>query len=160
MSKNKKLGGLERFRLWIDERNLQYAPVMLDDAANTAEQAATALGCSVSQIAKSLIFCAQESNSAILVIASGTNRVNEHLVAEILGEPIGRADAAFVRQQTGYAIGGVPPFAHVFNIQTLIDKDLLQFETIWAAAGHPKSVFELKPGDLIELTDGKTAAVC
>lgn len=160
MSKNKKIGGLERFRLWLQERQLEFSPVMLDDAANTAEQAANALGCSVAQIAKSLVFRVGESDSGVLVIASGTNRVDEKLVAELLGGSIGRADAAFVRDQTGYAIGGVPPFAHAQPLTTLIDKDLLSFETIWAAAGHPKSVFELKPDDLVALTGGRVTAIC
>ena len=154
MGTGKKVGGLERFRRWIEERDLAYSPLMLDDAATTAMQAAQALNCSVSQIAKSLIFCGQESNSALLVIASGTNRVDEERVAAHIGEPIGRVDAAFVREHTGYAIGGVPPFAHRTPLKTLVDEDLLSFDTIWAAAGHPKSVFELTPEELVELTAG------
>src|SRR5947209_1440135 len=97
---------------------------------------------------------AAKSGAAVLVIASGTNRVNESSIAAVVGEPIGKADAEFVRAWTGYAIGGVPPVGHSMPIRTFIDEDLLRFERIWAAAGTPNAVFELTAADLARITGG------
>jgi prolyl-tRNA editing enzyme YbaK/EbsC (Cys-tRNA(Pro) deacylase) len=132
--------------------------VMFSAAARTAAQAAEAIGCDLAQIAKSLIF-ATASGAPVLVIASGANRVSEELVAALVGEPIGKASAAQVREWTGYAIGGVPPFAHRQPIATLIDTDLTQYAEIWAAAGHPHAVFPLTPADLVRLSGGQLAQV-
>ncbi len=133
--------------------------VELPQSTRTATDAAKAVGCQVGQIAKSLVFRARESGSAVLVIASGTNRVNEAAIAEAIGEPIGKADAEFVRARTGYAIGGVPPVGHVQSIRTLIDEDLLRFDRIWAAAGTPNAVFELSAAELPRLTGGTVMRV-
>ncbi len=128
-----------------------HAPVMLQDAARTAQQAADALGVALGQIAKSIIFRRLHDSTAVLVITSGDRRVDETKVAALVGK-LGRADAEFVKEKTGYSIGGVPPVAHAVAPVTLIDRDLFRFEEIWAAAGHPHGVFKLRPGDLVRLS--------
>lgn len=130
-----------------------------DSSTRTAADAAAAIGCTVGQIAKSLIFRALDSARPVLAIASGSVRVDEARLAELLGEGIGRADAAFVREQTGYAIGGVPPVGHRNEPVIFIDETLQTFETIWAAAGTPNAVFRLTPDDLVRLTGGTVAAI-
>jgi prolyl-tRNA editing enzyme YbaK/EbsC (Cys-tRNA(Pro) deacylase) len=105
------------------------------------------------------VFRGQSSQRAILVIASGANRVDEGKVAALVSEPVGRADADFVRQRTGFAIGGVAPVAHAEPLTILIDEDLMRWPEIWAAAGHPYTVFKLTPDDLVRLTGGRVAAV-
>lgn len=122
-----------------------------DASTRTAAEAAAAIGCTVAQIAKSILFRA-ESGRAVMVVASGTNRVDERKVSALLGEKIGRADADFVRATTGYAFGGVPPVGHAGPVTMLLDQDMLAFETIWAAAGTPNAVFALSPAELAELT--------
>ncbi|MDB4894475.1 MAG: rane protein, partial [Firmicutes bacterium] len=118
-----------------------------------------AIGCQVAQIAKSLVFRRTNSGSPLLVVASGSNRVNESRIADWLKEPIGKADADFVRESTGFVIGGVPPSGHVVPLRTLIDQDLLQYEVIWAAAGHPRAVFQLTPETLVQMTGGQVLSV-
>ena len=135
-----------------------HAPVMLDDAARTAQQAADALGIGVGQIAKSIIFRRKADDVAVLVVTSGDKRVDERKVDALVGKT-GRADADFVRAKTGYAIGGVPPLAHATPPVTLIDRELLRFAEIWAAAGHPHAVFRLTPADLQALTGAPLADV-
>jgi prolyl-tRNA editing enzyme YbaK/EbsC (Cys-tRNA(Pro) deacylase) len=125
----------------------------------TAQQAADFAGCELGQIVKSLIFKGQESGKGILVLTSGANRVDEALISAYANEPIGRADPDFVRAQTGFAIGGVPPIGHTVQLETYLDEDLLQYPSIWAAAGTPNSVFELTPAALQALTGGKVATV-
>lgn len=129
--------------------------VELPDSTRTAIEAAQAVGCQVGQIVKSLIFKTKRSQRALLVIASGSNRVDEKLIEARIGEPLGKADAEFVRQQTGFAIGGVPPLGHASPLLTFIDQDLLQYERVWAAAGTPHAVFELNPADLARMTGGE-----
>ena len=131
----------------------------LPGSTRTAADAAQALGCQVGQIAKSLVFRGQRTGRPILVIASGANRVNEARLGELVAEPVTKADADFVRQRTGFGIGGVPPVGHAESLVTFIDEDLLQFDRIWAAAGTPHAVFPLNPADLVELTAGRTAAI-
>ena len=128
----------------------------LPQSTRTAADAAKAIGCQVGQIAKSLVFRASESGNAVLVIASGTNRVNETTIAAAIGEPIGKADADFVCARSGYAIGGVPPVGHATPMRTFIDEDLLRFDRIWAAAGTPNAVFELSPADELQRITGGT----
>ena len=125
------------------------------DSTRTSAEAAAAIGCSVAQIAKSLVFRGGESGRAVLIIASGANRVDPAKAEALLGEAIGRADADFVREATGFAIGGVPPLGHDRPLVTLIDEDLLAFEEVWAAAGTPNAVFRLSPKDLGDLTGGR-----
>jgi prolyl-tRNA editing enzyme YbaK/EbsC (Cys-tRNA(Pro) deacylase) len=130
-----------------------------DASTRTAADAAAAIGCEVAEIAKSLIFRGANSGRAILIIASGVDRVDEKKAAAAVGEPIARADADFVRETTGFAIGGVPPVGHKTKPITLIEERLMQFAEIWAAAGTPNAVFRLTPSDLVELTGGRTVAV-
>ena len=125
----------------------------------TAAEAAAQVGCTVGQIAKSIIFRAARSGRGVLVVTSGANRVDEARVAARLGEPLEKADAAFVREATGYAIGGVPPLGHATPLLTFVDEDLLRFAEIWAAAGHPNSLFRLDPADLPRMTGGPTLRV-
>ncbi|NMC53732.1 MAG: YbaK/EbsC family protein [Chloroflexi bacterium] len=132
--------------------------VEMPDSTRTSVEAAQAVGCEVAQIAKSLVFKAA-SGRAVLVIASGMNRVNEKRVAAELGESLGKADADFVRQQTGFAIGGIPPVGHIQPLETFMDEDLLQFETIWAAAGTPHAVFQLTPAELQKMTGARVIGV-
>ena len=129
-----------------------------DESTRTAEDAAAAIGCTVAQIAKSLVFRAH-SGRPVLVVASGAHRVDEKRIKAFVGEPIARADADFVRETTGFSIGGVPPVGHRTAPVVLIDEALMAFVEIWAAAGTPNAVFRLTPADLVELTGGRVAAV-
>lgn len=137
----------------------EFTVLQLPDSARTAKQAADAIGCSVAQIAKSLVFRQKASGEPLLVIASGTNRVSEERVGEIVGQQVVMADAEMVRAVTGFAIGGVPPVAHRETIPTLVDADLFRFDQIWAAAGTPHSVFALDPKELPRMTGGKVVSV-
>jgi prolyl-tRNA editing enzyme YbaK/EbsC (Cys-tRNA(Pro) deacylase) len=128
-------------------------------STRTSAEAAAAVGCSVAEIAKSIIFRAKPSQRAVLVMASGINRVDEKKVAALVGEGIGKADAEFVRAQTGFVIGGVPPVGHDTPPVVLIDEDLLKLATLWAAAGTPHAVFPLTPQELVSLTRGKVANI-
>jgi prolyl-tRNA editing enzyme YbaK/EbsC (Cys-tRNA(Pro) deacylase) len=150
--------GVQRVARALAESSHPHAPVMLDDAARTAQQAADALGIHVGQIAKSIIFRRKEDDAAVLVITSGDRRVDEKKVAALVGK-VGRADAEFVKTKTGYSIGGVSPVAHAQPPVTLIDRELFRFEEIWAAAGHPHGVFKLRPQDLERLTGAPVADV-
>ncbi len=125
----------------------------------TAVEAAAALGCAVAQIVKSLVFRGARSDRVVLVVASGANRVDEAKVAALVGEPIIKADAAFVRARTGFAIGGVPPVGLAETPHTLVDQDLMQWAEIWAAAGTPNSIFRLTPRDLLAMTGGHLAQI-
>ncbi|HEX2439081.1 MAG TPA: YbaK/EbsC family protein [Methylomirabilota bacterium] len=136
-----------------------HAIVDLGQSARTAADAAQAVGCSVAQICKSIVFRLRESDRPLLVVTSGAHRVDEVKVSALVGEPLGRADADFVRARTGFAIGGVAPIGHTGPVVTLIDEHLLTFPEIWAAAGHPNTVFKLTPHDLIAMTQGRVAAV-
>lgn len=129
------------------------------DSTRTAAEAAAAIGCTVGQIAKSLVFRGRESGRPILVIASGGNRVDEKKLRDLLGEKVERADPDFVREKTGFAIGGVPPVGHRELPVTVIDRDLLAFAEIWAAAGTPNAVFRLTPAELSALTEGQEADI-
>ncbi|TXT40889.1 MAG: YbaK/prolyl-tRNA synthetase associated domain-containing protein [Comamonadaceae bacterium] len=147
--------GVQRVARVLQDKGHPHAPVMLDDAARTAQQAADALGIQLGQIAKSIIFKRKPDAAAVLVITSGDRRVDEKKVQALVcvdGQKLGRADADFVKTSTGFSIGGVSPVGHVSAPVTLIDRDLLRFEEIWAAAGHPHGVFRLHPDDLQHLT--------
>lgn len=133
--------------------------VVFPDSTRTAIEAAQAVGCSLGQIVKSLVFRGAQSHKPVLALVSGANRVNEKRLSSLLGEDIEKADADFVRQHTGFAVGGVPPVGHVERIATFIDEDLMQFDAIWAAAGSPHTVFRLTPGDLRTLTGGEVVTV-
>ena len=124
--------------------------------ARTSAEAASVLGCAVGQIAKSLVFRAA-SGVPVLVIASGAHRVDELKVAALAGEAIGKADAAFVRAATGYAIGGIPPLGHAQRLLTFVDRNLLQYSTVYAAGGTPHAMFPLTPADLVRVAGGTVA---
>lgn len=132
--------------------------VMLPDTGKTSAEAAAGLGCSVAEIAKSIVFRRMSDDAAVMVVASGANRVDEHKVAAIVGQ-LGRADAKFVKTRIGYAIGGVCPVGHVEKTVMLVDEDLLKYESVWAAAGHPHAVFNLTPKQLLAMTGAPVADV-
>jgi prolyl-tRNA editing enzyme YbaK/EbsC (Cys-tRNA(Pro) deacylase) len=142
----------------LREANHPHLPRMLDGAARTAQQAADALGVAVGQIAKSIIFRRKVDDVAVLVVTSGDRRVDENKVDALVGKT-GRADAEFVKARTGFSIGGVSPLAHATPPVVLIDRELFRFDEIWAAAGHPHGVFQLRPQDLIALTGAPVADV-
>jgi len=131
----------------------------LQSTTRTSAEAAQAVGCRVEQIAKSILFQGKNSHKPILVIASGVNRVNEKKIEEFISEPLGKADADYVRNRTGFVIGGVPPIGHLEKLEIFIDEDLLQYEEIWAAAGNPNAVFNLTPSDLIKMTGGRVVSI-
>jgi prolyl-tRNA editing enzyme YbaK/EbsC (Cys-tRNA(Pro) deacylase) len=149
--------GVQRVSAALQALGHPHAPVLLGESARTAQQAADGLGVQLGQIAKSIIFRRKADGAAVLVVTSGDRRVDEKKVAALVG-PIGRADADFVRNQTGFAIGGVSPVGHANPPVTLIDQDLLRFAEIWAAAGHPNGVFKLLPQDLQRLCPGAPVA--
>lgn len=151
-SARKVQDALDQFDLNMDVRELP-------QSTRTAKEAAKAIGCEVGQIAKSLIFKTAQSERPILVIASGINRINVEKISDKVGEQIKMADASFVRQQTGFVIGGVPPIGHKKKIKTYLDEDLLQYEKIWAAAGTPHAVFQLTGEMLIKITGGQVLNV-
>jgi prolyl-tRNA editing enzyme YbaK/EbsC (Cys-tRNA(Pro) deacylase) len=153
--------GVQRVATALREQGHPHAPLMLGDAARTAQQAADQLGIAVGQIAKSIIFRRKSDDAAVLVITSGDRRVDEKKVAALVGQggALGRADADFVKSRTGYSIGGVSPIGHSQPPVTLIDRELFRFEEIWAAAGHPHGVFKLRPQDLERLTGAPVADV-
>ncbi len=142
----------------LAERGHAHAPRWLPEAVRTSQQAADALGVAVGQIAKSVIFRRQSDGAAVLVVTSGDRRVDERRVAALTGA-LGRADAGFVKERTGFSIGGVAPLAHANPPLTLIDRELFRFAEIWAAAGHPNGVFKLTPAELVALTSAPVADV-
>ena len=150
--------GVQRVAAALLAKNHPHAPVMLSDAARTAQQAADALGIALGQIAKSIIFRRKADDVAVLVITSGDRRVDEKKVEALVGK-LGRADADFVKAKTGFSIGGVSPLAHREPPVTLVDEELFRFDEIWAAAGHPHGVFKLHPRDLAMLAGAPTANV-
>lgn len=152
--------GVQRVAAVLLDSGHLHAPVMLDDAARTAQQAADALGVQVGQIAKSIIFRRKSDDAAVLVVTSGDQRVDEKKVEAMVcidGKRLARADAEFVKARTGFSIGGVSPLAHATPSVTLIDRSLFRFETVWAAAGHPHAVFQLSPQELELLTGAPVA---
>ncbi len=157
---SKKLSSnARRVRDALQALGFTFKVVELPASTRTASDAARAIGCQVQNIAKSLVFRGKHTDSPILVIASGKNRVDEAKLSRLAGEPVEKADADFVRRHTGFPIGGVSPIGHIENLETFIDEDLFQYKAIWAAAGTPHAVFELKPDDLLKMTNGKVVAV-
>ena len=143
----------------LEAQGVQLNVVELSQSTRTAAEAAAAIGCTVAQIAKSLVFRGTQTDQPVLVITSGTNRVDEAKVAALVNEPIAKANAAFVREHTGFAIGGVAPVGHPQPLRTFVDQDLLQYDEIWAAVGTPHAVFRLTPGELIQITGGDVVVV-
>jgi prolyl-tRNA editing enzyme YbaK/EbsC (Cys-tRNA(Pro) deacylase) len=122
--------------------------VRLADSTRTAPEAAAAVGCELGAIVKSLVMRGASSGDPVLALVSGSNRADVALVARAVGEDVERADADWVRSVTGYAIGGIPPVGHPVPVRAVLDEDLLRFEVVWAAAGHPHAVFPIAPGAL------------
>ena len=143
----------------LDALGVSLEVIELPGSTRTVIEAAQAVGCQVGQIVKSLVFKAKRTERPVLVIASGQNRVNERRIETLIGEPLGKADADFVRQRTGFVIGGVPPLGHLEPLLTFIDEDLMQFDLIWAAAGTPHAVFRLTPDDLLKITNGQVVVL-
>lgn len=158
MSSNLKKSA-EKVQSVLNEFGFELNVIELSDSTRTAQEAANTIGCTVSQIAKSLIFQGKTTKNPILIIASGTNRINEKAIKEYIGEKLGKADADFVLEHTGFAIGGIPPIGHKNPLATFIDEDLMQYEEIWAAAGTPNAVFKLTPKILAEITKGNIICV-
>ncbi|MEA2446840.1 MAG: hypothetical protein QOK47_477 [Actinomycetota bacterium] len=138
-------------------KGLDIEVVQVPESTRTAQEAADALGITVAQIAKSIVFTLGESG--VVVVASGVNRIDEAKVSSLIGAPIGRANADDVRRLTGFPIGGVPPLAHTTEVEVLIDEDLLAFEEIWAAAGTPNAVFRTTGRELHESTGARVANI-
>lgn len=148
----------ERVQRALAAAGLDARVVELTSAARTAQQAADALGLDVGQIAKSLVFKAASTGRAVLVIAAGDRRVSEHRIAQLLGEAIERASPDFVREHSGFAIGGVAPVAHARPMVTFVDASLRRFETVWAAGGTLHCVFPIRPADLVRVSAGTETA--
>jgi prolyl-tRNA editing enzyme YbaK/EbsC (Cys-tRNA(Pro) deacylase) len=143
----------------LQELGLSLVVLELPASTRSSQEAAQAIGCKVGQIAKSIIFRGARTDQPVLVIASGPNRIDEAIISGMLAESISKADADFVRQRTGFAIGGVPPLGHTEKLEIFIDQDLLQYPEIWAAAGTPHAVFRLTPQELVSMTSGKIIKV-
>lgn len=131
----------------------------MSQSTRTAEEAAAACACTVGQIVKSLVFRGKETGKPYLLLVSGANRVNEKAVARIIGEPLQRPDAQYVRDITGFAIGGIPPLGHASRLATYMDRELLQYEIVWAAAGTPESVFPVAPAELRDKAEAEVIEV-
>jgi prolyl-tRNA editing enzyme YbaK/EbsC (Cys-tRNA(Pro) deacylase)/predicted Fe-S protein YdhL (DUF1289 family) len=147
--------GVQRVAAFLQQRGHAHMPLMLDDAARTAQQAADGLGVLPGQIAKSIVFRRKSDDMAVMVVTSGDQRVDEKKLEAIVcadGKRLGRADAAFVKARTGFSIGGVSPLAHAGEVLLLLDQSLQRFDMVWAAAGHPNAVFQLSPQALAQLT--------
>jgi Cys-tRNA(Pro) deacylase len=149
----------QRIQDLLNSLGYPYIVIEHAESTRTAQEAAERAGCELGQIVKSLVFRGKTSGNPILVLTSGANRVDEKLISKYAGESIGRADADFVRAVTGFAIGGIPPIGHSTKMETYLDEDFLQFPVIWAAAGTPNAIFELKTEDLQKMTNAKTAKV-
>jgi prolyl-tRNA editing enzyme YbaK/EbsC (Cys-tRNA(Pro) deacylase) len=145
---------VERVRAALARAGMRADIVELPGAARTAQAAAAFLGCGVGQIANSLVFRAMASGAPLLVMSSGAKRVDTARLEAIVGEPVGKADAAFVREHTGFAIGGVPPVGHAVALRSYVETSLAAYREIWAAAGHPHTVFRLSYDELLRLTGG------
>ena len=149
--------GVTRVRETLLRYGIKDSIIVMPTATHTAQAAADALGCSIGEIAKSIIFRAGER--AVLVITSGKNRVDDKKVAALIGLTLSKADADFVRAQTGFVIGGVAPLAHTVAPIVLMDQDLLAFERVWPAAGHPNTMFQISPKQLAEITQARVADI-
>jgi Cys-tRNA(Pro) deacylase len=151
--------GARRVQEALDAQGVQLQVRELPQSTRTALDAAQAVGCSLGQIAKSLVLIARNSQQPILAVVSGSNRLDERKLAERVGEPVRMASADEVRQATGFAIGGVPPVGHAAVLRTFIDAELLQYDTVWAAAGTPRAVFQLSPAELTRITGGEVVTI-
>lgn len=148
---------VERVRAALSSAGIDVSITEFADSTRTAEDAAKAIGTSVGQIVKSLVFAA--GDEPVLALVCGTNRLDPHKLESLCGVAVKRADAQYVRDTTGYAIGGVPPIGHKTRMRTYVDRDLLQYGTVWAAAGTPNSVFPIAPGELVRITGATVADI-
>lgn len=144
-----------RVQDFLSEKGFSFEVKELPGSTRTAQEAADSIGCAVAQIAKSLVFREMDTNLPVLVIASGSKRVDLAKIEKETGLKLGKADGNYVKERVGYAIGGVPPVGHNESLETILDTDLKKYEVIWAAAGTPFAVFQLKPADLEPLTNGR-----
>ena len=143
----------------LQEQGYEPEVVELERTARSAAEAADALGVRVEQIVKSLVFRGTRTGRPVLVLAGGANRVDERRISDLFSEPVGMADATYVREKTGFSIGGVPPVGHAERPTTFVDEDLLREEEVWAAAGHTHAVFGLEPAELVRITGGRVAGI-
>jgi len=144
----------------LNIKGLSCSVIELSKSARTAQDAAESIGCEIRQIVKSLIFTTKNSEEAVLILASGPNRVNEKTISKHLGEDIVKADATQTKRITGFAIGGIPPIGHQSPIDhVFIDEDLLKFDIVWAAAGTPNAVFNINSKDLVAITKAKIISI-
>jgi len=143
----------------LKKLKLEREIIQLPQETRTALQAAKAVGCHLGQIAKSLVFKIKKTGQPILIITSGKNQVDEEKIAKKFGLTLELAKAEFVKAKTGFTIGGVPPIGHSTTIKTFLDKDLFAYQTIWAAGGHPKTIFKLTPEELKRITQGQIIKV-
>ncbi|MDJ0918909.1 MAG: YbaK/EbsC family protein [Woeseiaceae bacterium] len=150
---DKTSDSVKRVQAFLAEQHAELVVQSLSNTTRTAAEAAATLGCEEAQIAKSLVFRDEATDEAVLVVASGANRVSTEKIRRETGVSLGRANAAFVREKTGFAIGGIPPFAHTTTLRTFLDPDLKRFESVWAAAGTPFAVLEITPDELERLAD-------
>ncbi|WP_428541371.1 YbaK/EbsC family protein [Profundibacter sp.] len=139
---------LKRVIRALEAAGVNTTPVEMSNGARTAQDAADAVGCALDQIAKSIIFRGENTNEAVLFITAGSNQVCSDAASKVAGEPLGKADAGLIRSQTGFAIGGVSPVGHLSPIRAFFDPKLLDFDTVWAAAGTPRHVFSINPAEL------------
>jgi prolyl-tRNA editing enzyme YbaK/EbsC (Cys-tRNA(Pro) deacylase) len=146
---------MNRFESWLSGSDIGVTVKQFPSGTRTAVDAARAVGCDVGQIVKSLVFVA--AGRPVVALVSGANRLYEGRLAAVAGSPVTKADAEIARTATGYAIGGVPPFGHASDIPVFMDRDLLDHEVVWAAAGRPDSVFEIAPQRLRELSQAEVA---
>jgi prolyl-tRNA editing enzyme YbaK/EbsC (Cys-tRNA(Pro) deacylase) len=151
--------GVLSVRKALQEQDYEPEVVELERTARSAAEAADALGVRVEQIVKSLVFRGTRTGRPVLVLAGGANRVDERRISDLFSEPVGMADAAYVREKTGFSIGGVPPVGHAERPTTFVDEDLLREEEVWAAAGHTHAVFGLGPAELVRITGGMVAGI-
>jgi prolyl-tRNA editing enzyme YbaK/EbsC (Cys-tRNA(Pro) deacylase) len=151
-------GSASRVAEELRQRGVSGKVIEVPASTRSAAEAAAAIGCDISQIVKSLVFRAVDRDEPVLVLASGADRVDEGCLTEIVG-PVERATAKFVRDRTGFAIGGVPPVGHIEPLATYLDEHLLDHALVWAAAGTPRAVFPIEPRELAEITSAKVVAV-
>lgn len=156
---NKLSASVQKVQDALTAHGLSLDVLELPASTRTAQDAAQAIGCQVAQIVKSLIFKTKRTRMPILVLVSGANRVDERKLETLIGEPLGNADADFVRQQTGFAIGGVPPVGHTQDLPTYVDEDLLKYNSVWAAAGTPNAVFQIDPQKLTTIASGNVQEI-
>jgi prolyl-tRNA editing enzyme YbaK/EbsC (Cys-tRNA(Pro) deacylase) len=150
-------GAVNRFEAWLATTDFGVSVMEFPAGTRTATDAARAVGCEVGQIVKSLVFIA--GGRPVVTLVSGANRIDERRLAAVAGEPVAKADAETARAATGYSIGGVPPFGHATEVPVYMDRDLLAYPMVWAAAGRPDSVFEIAPERLRELSHAEVADI-